>query len=195
MQIIRPVSGSEVLGPLVHTAEGEDLKALWMASPWNYPFYEAVGHIVAPMRVLEIGVRLGYSLIALAKGSCGKISKITGLDIESYIPDSNRMACENIRASGYGGELEIHKRNSQEWMPSGPYDLIHVDGCHGEEEAKADILNSWVRLDHGGVLLVDDVIQHPETMKAVNRCISSLINRDGYFIWEHASGCFVAEKK
>lgn len=155
----RRVPSHDVLGRLPHMNDGQDASAPWMLSDHQYSVYEAIGRLIRPRRVLEIGVRFGYALVALVRGHDG-IETIEGVDNGGYgIPHWARQTTENLRAAGFRGELRLHNEDSREWFAQQlcePYDLVHVDGDHSFEIARQDVANSWRGLRTGGVLLVDD---------------------------------------
>src|SRR5712692_4878505 len=94
---LRPTD--EILRGLKHTAPG-DVGSDWWTSRRYYQFYVGIAALVKPKVILEIGVKLGYSLIALFRGYSG-IEKMVGIDSEGLIHGSQRMAIQNLRAAGY----------------------------------------------------------------------------------------------
>lgn len=147
-----------ILEGLPHRAAG-DAEAGWWASPDYYPLYAALASIVRPRAVLEVGVRLGYSLVALLRGH-PEIARITGVDDESGVAGSMALALGNLKAAGWRGEPELLRLRSHQFHASWPvesrYDLAHVDGDHATPAAFLDVWECWRRLAPGGVLVVDD---------------------------------------
>jgi len=159
-QAFRRVPSHQILGQLPHMHEGNDLGQPWMESERQYSVYEAIGRLHKPKRVLEIGVRYGYALVALTKG-CPEIEAVDGVDNGGYgIAECNRKAEENIRAGGFKGKIALYLARSDQWFERNNgkmYDLIHIDGDHSFETVSRDIRTAWTQfLSPKGVLLVDD---------------------------------------
>lgn len=147
---------SELLSGIRHVEES-DVTSDWYNSPRYYQFYAGIAALVQPRRIMEIGVRLGYSLTAMFRGH-GWIEGISGYDTEQYLKNSNLRAFENLRAVGYNGALDLRLQDSHfAQFPEGAFDLVHVDGDHGFIGALDDIKRSWKALAPGGVMIVDDV--------------------------------------
>jgi hypothetical protein len=158
----------EVLGvlkalPHVHPADpGMD----WFSSPDYYPVYAAVGRLLRPRTLLELGARLGYSLVALAHGS-RRLTRFWWVDNESYLPGSNAACRENLEAYFRAWRPDLpppRVRFAPSWeglgggegpagLPSWGVDLAHVDGDHSYEGKLRDLKRVW---DRARVVLVDD---------------------------------------
>lgn len=124
----------------------------------------------APKRILEIGVRAGYSAFAFLS-ACRDASYV-GID------------AENGTHGGRGGpwmwwakqllkdfDAKFIKANSQDLseLPDAPYDFIHVDGDHTTAGAIHDMVISFAALSPGGIMLVDDYDYLKEVRKAVDK--------------------------
>jgi predicted O-methyltransferase YrrM len=151
--------------------EPADRTATWFTSPQYYPVFQRVGRIVRPRRVLELGTRLGYSLISLLDGS-GVCEEITWIDNESAVSGSNRRAAANIayyldtfydHVVSYECYLNHDVIYHMEGMQ---YDLIHFDSDHSYTGTRF-MLSLLRRQFPGAVLLVDDFLAWPEVQSAV----------------------------
>ena len=60
-----------------------------------YNWYHAYGALVRPKRILEIGVRRGYSALCLIQGAEGNAQKYLGIDSEKDLPGGNAQAAAN----------------------------------------------------------------------------------------------------
>jgi hypothetical protein len=121
-----------------------------------------------PTSYLEIGVRRGRSMAMLASQSpdCG----IVGFDlwIENYAGMENpgeKLVRSELARVGYRGEAVFVAGDSRETVPrylaenpGRTFDIITVDGDHSVEGARADLLNVIPRLNVGGVLVFDDIV-------------------------------------
>lgn len=139
-----------------------------------YADFAGIARKYAPSRILEIGVRFGYSGIAMTSGALagGAEAPITyvGCDAEFFsgpMPEdhynnyrSNAVAAENFRRHRPGVEAEFYTCDTRNGLPECllPYrfDLINVDGDHSFEGAYGDLCRVWPLLAPGGVILVDD---------------------------------------
>jgi predicted O-methyltransferase YrrM len=146
-----------------------------------YADYAGIAARYGPRDILEIGVRFGYSGMALCYGArrfpgneSNEIAYI-GLDAEYFGHEhtgaqeykmyrSNAVASENF-ARFFAGEpvaADFFTVNTQaEALPekvlARRYDLINIDGDHSYEGACRDIENTWPLLAPGGLMLIDDI--------------------------------------
>jgi predicted O-methyltransferase YrrM len=129
-----------------------------------YADYVKAGFKYKPKSILEIGVRFGYSGMALVYGAGlngVKDVSYTGLDDEGYIPGSNEKAKSFFAKFFPDCSVNIFKVNTvengfPEEVNKQTYDLIHVDGNHSVEGALKDMLGAWNILNPGGIMIVDD---------------------------------------
>jgi predicted O-methyltransferase YrrM len=121
--------------------------------------------------VLELGTRLGYSLIALVDGS-GVCQDITWIDNETAVSGSNRRAEANI--TYYLDRFYDHVVSYQCYlshdviyhMEGMQYDLIHFDSDHSYTGTRF-MLSLLRRQFPSAVLVVDDFLAWPEVQSAV----------------------------
>jgi predicted O-methyltransferase YrrM len=171
----------ELLGTLPCLADG-DLTRPWWSSDRYYQFYAALGQLLAPVAVLEVGVRLGYSLIALLRGHPA-IARIVGLDNQSDVAGSQKWAEDNLRAAGYKGALALPMCDTSGITPrhwplhrSEEFGLVHVDGDHSYAGTLSAFLASWPHLAPGGVIVIDDckAVHVREAVESVRMALSGL---------------------
>jgi len=140
-----------------------------------YSDYAGIGKKYAPQRVLEIGVRFGYSGIAITSGALvgGAKPPVTyvGLDAEQFSGHtreqgsgdyrSNAVAAENFRRFRPGVEATFFTCDTRNGLPEDvlaqKFDLINVDGDHSYEGAYGDLCRVWPLLNPGGIIIVDDL--------------------------------------
>lgn len=124
-----------------------------------YNYYYSYGRHFRPRKVFEIGVRCGYTGYFLLAGASGSVVKYRGVDLQTYLTDSNRYAtellsglCQDVRVS-FG---DSHALNSLD----DKYDLIHIDGDHSYEGKLKDLALAFSSLSKNGVIVVDDYGPH-----------------------------------
>src|SRR6185436_5879006 len=118
-------------------------------------------------RILEIGVRFGYSAYAMCLGALGAGMtnvEYVGMDAQYFSHDgilSNVHASNNLQRLWPHVKPNILSVNTQlEPLPCSvafsTYQLINVDGDHSYEGCLKDMNATWPLLDPGGVMIVDD---------------------------------------
>lgn len=151
--------------------------------PWEFrtpEFYEeyrvkyAIAKLVKPKRILEIGVRFGYSarsfLFAAPKAS------YLGLDIDepSWGPYSGvprLWATERLRELYPYNSINTYKIDTQKEKPSfvsESFDFIHIDADHSYEGALNDMENFWPFCSN--TMVVDDYVE-------VRRSVDEFVRR------------------
>lgn len=139
-----------------------------------YGDFAGIARKYTPQRVLEIGVRFGYSGIAITSGALagGAPSPViyVGLDAEFFSGHtndqaygnyrSNAVAAENFKRFRPGVEAMFHTCDTRQGLPpevlTQQFDLINVDGDHSYEGAYGDLQRVWPLLAPGGLIIVDD---------------------------------------
>src|ERR1700730_2815552 len=95
------------------------------------PYYRtkwAIARKLQPARILEIGVRYGYSALAFLN-ACPEASYI-GIDVDSELYGGVKGAIEWARNStrNYNASFLITDSQGLDRLPDGVYDLVHIDG-------------------------------------------------------------------
>ena len=143
-------------------------------SDWNYSdlltiLYTAA-RTLSPAHYLEIGVFRGRSMSVV--GSTAPDCSLYGFDcwIENYATLENPgpdFVKGQLRRVGHRGTVTFSSGDSKTTVPhfleANPdlfFDLITVDGDHGYEGARTDLMNVLPRLKIGGIVVFDDVV-HP----------------------------------
>lgn len=132
---------------------------------WNS--YGGVVQRYRPQRMLEIGVRYGYTaavccLAATAAKPPYALSYV-GLDDESYHANSCAVAQENLRKVVPLNDARVLKWNSFNGLPPsvGSFDLCLVDGNHDRHGVLNDLGHCWPALNPGGIIILDDYYMDP----------------------------------
>jgi hypothetical protein len=147
-----------------------------------YADYAGIAVKFAPTSILEIGVRFGYSGIALCHGAL-QTAKLPGrkkllyhgVDGEFFSGfkasgepgvhyRSNEVAEDNFARFFAEAKLKaefFHCDTQKEPYPEAvlarTYDLVNVDGDHSYQGAYNDCSRTWPLLAPGGIMLVDDM--------------------------------------
>lgn len=128
-----------------------------------YPFLNSLAKDFRASRVLEVGVRFGYSAVAFIYGN--PVEEYVGIDADLYDATSSRKSRDNLdylkRMQPF--EYTLFQKNTQlltdlSFLNDKQFDLIHIDGDHSYEGALTDMKNFWNVLVPGGHMLVDDSI-------------------------------------
>jgi FkbM family methyltransferase len=132
-----------------------------------------------PMKIVEIGVRLGYSAHAFLHGAPLGAS-YTGFDIVGGDHGGTKIAGleypETILKRDFPkSEIRLVKMNTQKVDDLGlaDVDFFHVDGDHTTAGALHDMEMAWKALRAGGVMVVDDYDFLPKVKVAVDGFIAA----------------------
>jgi len=106
------------------------------------PYYRlkwAIARHMQPRRILEIGVRFGYSGLAFVS-ACPE-SEYVGIDNDSETFGGTRGALDWARKAMAGHQTRLIRADSQEFsaFPGGRFDLIHMDGQQNETGLNHDL--------------------------------------------------------
>jgi len=134
------------------------------------------------IRVLEIGVYCGISLINLVKAIPNSIGY--GIDVwknyneNDLLKNMDSLNVEasfhyNVNASGLGDKIFGIKANSSdklfEYIKNGfKADFIYVDGSHLLLDCYMDLVLSWQILEKGGILAIDDYLLYEKKNNVLN---------------------------
>ncbi|MBI5817469.1 MAG: class I SAM-dependent methyltransferase [Verrucomicrobia bacterium] len=147
-------------------SERDDPKHSYIRSGRYYEYYWALGHHYRPTTVLEIGVRLGYSLASIIAGS-GRVSYAQGIDNQQYVAGSLTKAKDTItRFVSSSVVLDFRAVDSQALKAlDRNFDLIHIDGDHSATGCAHDL---QLAIGRTRVIVVDDYDLCGGVHKAVN---------------------------
>lgn len=138
---------------------------------------------------LEIGVFSGKSLLSMAFGlrenGAGVVHGIDSwealdcmVDVDEKdkqwwsgsvdLPAIYEECLGHIHNTGLGRYVTLHRCSSlvASKFLDGPFDLLHIDGCHSEWSSTSDVTLWLPRLRSGGTLVMDDV-NWPSTQTAI----------------------------
>jgi len=106
-----------------------------------------------PKKILEIGVNLGLSSIAMLLTE--KDASLTGIEIDE---EKVKLARENYNSFGLTDRAKIFQGDASEIIPvlTGEYDLIFLDGPKGHYYEYLPHLLSVLAV--GGILFADNVL-------------------------------------
>jgi len=135
-----------------------------------------------PRRILEIGVRYGYTAIVLCTAALytavrsGKTDcdvEYLGIDDESYHANSCAQANENFRIAIPWANARCLRWNSFDGLPPScnSFDMIAIDGNHDQHGVFNDLQICWPALNPGGVILLDDY-QMPQIVRAIDNWLA-----------------------
>jgi len=136
-----------------------------------YPFLNALAKDLRAAKVLEIGVRFGYSAVAFIFGN--PVEEYAGVDNDLYDATGSAKSRENLEYLKNIQPLNfaLFKKDTQTltdlaFLDSRVFNFIHIDGDHSYEGALTDMKNFWNVLAVGGHMLVDDSIFYASVNKA-----------------------------
>lgn len=106
------------------------------------PYYRgkwAIARCLQPLRILEIGVRYGYSALAFLN-ACPSAHYV-GIDLDSDLYGGSKGAIEWARcqARPYRADFVVADSQSFKRFPGGHYDLIHIDGQQDQKGFQHDM--------------------------------------------------------
>ena len=155
----------------------------------------AVADLLKPQRYLEIGVRRGRSLCAVASRAPDCALYAFDMWIQGYAGMQNPgpdFVAQQLKLVGHRGPVRFTDGNSHETLPrffaGNPdlmLDLITVDGDHSRIGAAQDLSDVLPRLAVGGVIVFDDICHpaHPE----LSEVWRTLVAEDPrYSAWSYA---------
>lgn len=158
-------------------------------SAWRYADIVTVllclSEIIEPRSYLEIGVRRGRSVAAVASVSPRCALILLDMWVPNYAGMENPGADfvrEELKRVGHEGTARFINGDSHETlpalfseMPDTTFDLITVDGDHETKGAIQDLCDVLPRLNAGGAIVFDDVCHpaHPELAEVWHEVVVS----------------------
>lgn len=127
----------------------------------------SIAKAIRPERILEVGVRYGYSARAFMD-ACPD-AQLVGLDadLDTYGGSQGALAWadQNLKASGFNVDLRSLNTQSLKAFPGGYYDLIHVDG---QQDGNGTYRDLDLAVAQGRYILVDGYQWSRENFYSVN---------------------------
>ena len=150
------------LQPFVHPSDNMPSSKAWKSlhAANYYGYYRQIAEQVQPTCILEIGVRYGYSALAMLLG-CGLNCRVdyTGIDHE-FFSGSNAYAESKIRTRTRGA-VKVLKQTSQDLQQvPGTYHLVHLDASHRPDGLLIDLNLIGPAVVADGVIVIDDMKRH-----------------------------------
>ncbi|MDQ0416731.1 putative O-methyltransferase YrrM [Croceifilum oryzae] len=121
-----------------------------------------------PNVTVDLGVDSGFSTFSLAIPNIGTVYGIDHFAGDPHAGFRNTydsvMATKDVLKNKYGiDNIQIIKGDfievSKTWTQ--PIDILHLDGFHTYDSAKADFLHWLPHLQENGVMLMHDVVSFP----------------------------------
>lgn len=112
----------------------------------------AISRMVAPQRILELGVFTGYSTVCLAEGLADG-GTVDAIEINDELEDIIR---DGYAKAGISDKVNLLLGNALDIIPSleGPYDLIYIDANKRQYPEYWNLVSDKVR--PGGVIIADN---------------------------------------
>ena len=137
----------------LHTEEGRRLTG----GRDNYNWLALAARFLNPARVVEFGVRYGYSLACFIQGSARGRLEIWSFDCNEQNVEIARRVLDRYRPRA---EFYYSLADTRQLLPPlrlEEIDLCYLDACHEEFGVQREMDLVWPTLRPGGLLLVDDV--------------------------------------
>jgi predicted O-methyltransferase YrrM len=153
-----------------HDAEQEDrLDRLRNVEPDSARLLAMLVRAAGARRVLELGTSNGFSTLWLADAARSIQGRVVSVDID---PNRTADAVAHLRAAGLDERVELRTEDAAHTLAGSPdaaWDLIFLDA---ERPAYAGYWPDLRRgLREGGLLLVDNVLSHPDEVSVLRGLI------------------------
>jgi predicted O-methyltransferase YrrM len=158
-------------------------------SDWRYADIVTVllclSKIIEPRSYLEIGVRRGRSVAAVASVNPHCALVLLDMWVQNYAGMENpgaEFVRQELNRIGHKGPVRFIDGDSHQTLPSlfretpdVTFDLITVDGDHSTKGAAQDLCDVLPRLNSGGAIVFDDVCHplHPELTQVWRDLVTS----------------------
>lgn len=155
------------LEPHLAVEDAQAVNAKREYTPWitdKYAWYAGYGYHVRPLSILEIGVRYGYSAMAMLAGADGQVHSLVLVDSEAdgvALEDAERRIHEAV--PNFVGVTQCVRLDTQmyahRFRARNTFCLVHIDGFHSYDGCMNDLMNfGRLARDPDGVIVVDDAI-------------------------------------
>jgi hypothetical protein len=132
--------------------------------------------------ICEVGTYMGKSTCAFARmlpedGKIWTIDTYKGspehfsLKLYTQLNNLYMTTSKNLRLDKHSHKIKLINKSSLDFDTDEKFDLIYLDGNHGEKEVIEDIKHYIKFLKSGGILSGDDMLW-PSVKSAVDKCIS-----------------------
>lgn len=162
----------------IHPDDQKTMFAEWEAVAQYYGIKHSLAMRVRPARILEIGVRRGYSAFAFLSGAW--TSEYLGIDAlnGTYGGTTDCYKWAERLLANFPNVTLLHAdtQKMDRLFTTEKFDLVHVDGDHSEAGALHDMELVWPQVRRGGLMVVDDYDYQPAVRKAVHSFRSNRYN-------------------
>lgn len=200
LNAIRPIPVVDSLLPFI---ADEDKDAQYIIGGNYYEWYAGMSAMIQPKAIAEIGVRYGYSMMAML----ASISEVTDIQIllidnelsgvsltQAWLKIDHMLQTEKFPINVFPTLMKLDSRCLQPFTrPTGQYDLIHIDGGHDAHTLLHDLdwaMSALVR--EKGLIVVDDC--NDEELKRVSEHYAALHQMDCRFIPSHTGHVIMTNK-
>lgn len=167
----------------------------------TYQLLWKIGTDIAPKRILEIGTRTGISLCQLLSAHDQKELIETIVCVDPFdqwtSPNLVRANLNYLNLPSRGDEVKIHPIKSEDYFRQTEglesFDFILVDGDHSKDVAALDLEASHKLIEHGGILVFDDISTAPGECALIDVWEAwKRKHQDEYYFYEVMQGKGVA---
>jgi len=143
---------------------------------------------INPKRIVEIGVRAGYSAWTMLD-ACPK-AEVIGIDADLAEHGGYKGACEHAKRILFDKPFELEIADSHTLTSLPACDMAYIDGDHLEEGCYADLLLA----EQTPIILVDDYTNLESVRVAVRRFMAERPHLRGEFI-PSATGLYLIRRE
>jgi hypothetical protein len=186
--------------PLLHPIVFSTPRRLSQITGWqeHIPFAMYLVDVLRPRTIVELGTHYGDSYCAFCQAVAELELPTRAWAVDTWRGDQHSdpytyEVLRDLRAHHdplYGGFSELVRGTFDEARPlfhDGTLDLVHIDGCHRYENARADF-DAWLpTLSERGVVLLHDTIVRAQDF-GVWRLLDELRGKYPCFEFVHGNG-------